>query len=324
MMPDKKILELATPYLPPGKKPRLFTDTSDFMRINPYDIIRIGKRHYLVLREEKERRFGMDEPKYWVKRTIELETGEHRIVKLTFHESFPLKLGEITIICYRSPEKEARILDLVRGHPNFMQGFTVRDTRGNPVRVIEIIRGKPIDYFVAQLALDHYRYFRDHFPRFLEYFLIGARALAFLHAHGERHGDVRRDHLYLETETMTPKWIDFDYNFDYQENPFGLDIFGLGSILLFLAGGGIYTPARVAEELGKEVAQRIDESDFSLIYRWRIMNLKKLFPYIPQELNYVLMHFSTGAEVFYESVEELLEDLAPVVKMAKEGRHVST
>ncbi|WP_456433490.1 serine/threonine protein kinase [Thermosulfuriphilus sp.] len=319
----EEIFRLASPYLPGHHRPRIFTDTSDFMRINPYDIIKIKDHHYLVLREEKERRFGMDEPKYWVKRAIELETGQHKIIKLTFHELFPLKLGEITIVCYRSPEKEARILDLVRGHPNFMQGFTIRDIRGNPVRVIEIIRGKPIDYFIAQIELDHYRYFRDHFPHFLEYFVTGARAISFLHQHGERHGDVRRDHLYLETETKRPKWIDFDYNFDYQENPFGLDIFGLGSILLFISGGGIYTATRVAEEMGEETARRIEASDYSLIYRWRIMNLKKLFPYIPEELNYVLMHFSTGAEVFYESVEEFLEDLAPVIKMAREGKHVS-
>jgi len=39
------------------------------------------------------------------------------------------------------------------------------------------------------------------------------------------------------------------------------------------------------------------------------VNLRKLYPYIPVELNRVLLHFSAGSEVFYDSVEELTEDL---------------
>ncbi len=39
------------------------------------------------------------------------------------------------------------------------------------------------------------------------------------------------------------------------------------------------------------------------------MNLRKLFPYIPESLNLILMHFAQGAEVFYETTEEILEDL---------------
>jgi hypothetical protein len=43
--------------------------------------------------------------------------------------------------------------------------------------------------------------------------------------------------------------------------------------------------------------------------RHRVINLQKLFPHIPDQLNHVLLHFSRGAEVFYERTEELLEDL---------------
>ena len=46
----------------------------------------------------------------------------------------------------------------------------------------------------------------------------------------------------------------------------------------------------------------------------RIMNLAKLFPWIPRELSDVLMHFSYGTDVFYESVQALLDDLYPVVE----------
>jgi hypothetical protein len=37
--------------------------------------------------------------------------------------------------------------------------------------------------------------------------------------------------------------------------------------------------------------------------------VKKIYPYIPQALNRVLMHFSKGANWFYEKVDQLLDDL---------------
>jgi hypothetical protein len=37
--------------------------------------------------------------------------------------------------------------------------------------------------------------------------------------------------------------------------------------------------------------------------------LKKVYPYIPESLNRILMHFSIGANWFYEHVDQLLEDL---------------
>jgi hypothetical protein len=42
-----------------------------------------------------------------------------------------------------------------------------------------------------------------------------------------------------------------------------------------------------------------------------VVNLRKIFPYIPEDLNRVLMHYSAASEVFYESVPELLADLEP-------------
>jgi hypothetical protein len=39
------------------------------------------------------------------------------------------------------------------------------------------------------------------------------------------------------------------------------------------------------------------------------MNLKKLYPYIPNGLNDVLAHFTMGADIFYESVGEVTADL---------------
>ncbi len=53
----------------------VYTDTTEFMNIGHGDVISLGDRHYLVLRDEAERRFGMRTPSFWVKRCTELESG---------------------------------------------------------------------------------------------------------------------------------------------------------------------------------------------------------------------------------------------------------
>jgi hypothetical protein len=61
--------------------------------------------------------------------------------------------------------------------------------------------------------------------------------------------------------------------------------------------------------LGETVAQTLTPTDFSLLTRNRIVNLQKLFPYIPEALNTIPLHFSAGADIFHETVEELHTDL---------------
>ena len=60
-----------------------------------------------------------------------------------------------------------------------------------------------------------------------------------------------------------------------------------------------------------QAALGLTEDDCALFFRHRVVNLKKLFPYLPEELNRVLMHYSAASEVFYETVPELLADLEP-------------
>jgi hypothetical protein len=46
-----------------------------------------------VVADMREGRFGIDDqPKYWVKKAVELETGELRILKLVFHEEFTTRM----------------------------------------------------------------------------------------------------------------------------------------------------------------------------------------------------------------------------------------
>jgi len=293
----------------------VFIDTTEFMSITYGDVIFVGGRHYLVLGDERERRFGMEDPKFWVKRCVEMESGQYRILKLEFQETFDQHIGPLTITCHRSAAKEARILRLVAGDKRFMQGQTHRDERGNLVRVLERVAGRRLDLNVEDLHVDHRTYFHEIYPGILERYIEACRAIHFLHQNGESHGDIRRDHLYVDHKTGDYCWIDFDYGYDATENPFGLDLFGLGNILAFITGMGVHTTQDSA--LAHPDAPNIIEADCALFFRHRIINLKKLFPYVPEELNRVLMHYSSASEVYYETVPELLADLEPCIPLLR-------
>ena len=43
------------------------------------------------------------------------------------------------------------------------------------------------------------------------------------------------------------------------------------------------------------------------------MNLRKLFPYVPERLNRILLHFSESAEIGYDSVAEFVGDMRDAV-----------
>ncbi len=290
---------------------RLVVDTTDFTSIDYGDVISLGDRHYIVLRDEVERRFGLEDFKFWVKRCKCLETGEFAILKLVFHEEFTQKIGPIAFRSFRSETKEARILDLVKDDPRFMHGFSLHDEAGNLVRVLEVVRGKRMDVFIDNFPGDHLEYFETNLHDMLGVFIDGCEAIEFLHENGEQHGDIRRDHAWVETGTGRIRWIDFDYAYESHANPFALDLFGLGNALLFVVGKQIYTPSLVQ---GMEGADGIVPDDFSLIYKKRMVNLRRLFPYVPEKLNAVLMHFAASAEVYYDSVNEFLDDLRPCLE----------
>lgn len=302
---------------PPQGKPNIVTDTTEFMSIQAGDVMVLEGVYYLVRGEEMEGRFGLDgEPKYWVKRCVDLSDGSAKVIKLVFHESFLMQLGEQQIQCFRSPQKEARILDKTRQDLCFMQGFNVRDTAGNLVRILDKIQGGTFLDFILHLSMEHEAYFHESLPGIFRNILGCVEAINRLHKMGELHGDIRNDHILLDRKTGTYTWIDFDYTYDWAENRFGVDLFGLGNILLLTVGKGFHNLPDLAAcgPSGMKMISCLDASDLSLFFKHRIINLKKLFPYIPNSLNDVLLHFSHGAKVFYESTEELLDDLTECEK----------
>jgi serine/threonine protein kinase len=316
---QENIRQIASRWLVPSRAPhrfRIHTDTTDFFRVEYGDVVVLGGNPYLVRHNAKEGRFGIDDDvKFWVKRAIDLQKGIPKIIKLVFYESFMSHVGGIEFECFRSPKKEARILDLVTGHKNFMQGFAVNDEKGNIVRVIDLIHGPPLSKFIEGLTLDHHHYFKELFPDILDHFMDCIRAIEFLHNNGEKHGDIRRDHIFIDREENRYRWIDFDFNYRHRENIYSYDLFGLGNILMFLAGKGDVLLFDLKKQSNPYLDALKDE-DLNIVFHNRVANLKKIYPYIPESLNQVLMHFSKGANWFYENTAQLLSDL-------EEVKHVS-
>lgn len=310
---DKSALDILTRYLPsfPRKHAgKIITDTTEFMSIDYGDVMFLDNKHYLVTKNLSERRFGLEDPKYWVKRCRELETGNQQIIKLEFYEKFDVTIGSIQSSCYRSPRKESRILQLINNDMRFMQGRTVLDTKGNCVRILDIIYGTELDVVLDRLQISHEEYFHTVFPDFFAKYIGAVKAIEHLHTNQEQHGDIRRDHLLVESETKSWRWIDFDYTFGLRENPYALDIFGLGSILLLLVGQREITAQQLAATNNQATTSgNIEKEDMALAMPYRLANIQKKYPYIPNALNNVCMHFSAKNSVFYSSVTEFVTAL---------------
>ncbi len=294
-------------------KERIFTDTTNFFTIDYGDIVHVEDRRFLIKGHEREERFGLDEPKFWVKKAVDLDTGERKIIKLSFFESFETTIGKVRIPCFRHPEKEGAVLQLVGNHPHFMHGCAYHDEKGNNVRVLDIVYGKNFYLHVNAISMEHKQYFKQLLPGILGKLLTLFESLRLLHENGFKHGDIRNDHIIIEEGTGNYVWIDFDYDFDSVENPFSLDLMGLGNILTYAIGKGFHNlqekDAVTGNPIYKDLLPVVVPEDFSIVHQWRFMNLKKLFPYIPASLNDILAHFTLGSDIFYESVDEIVDDL---------------
>jgi hypothetical protein len=77
---------------------------------------------------------------------------------------------------------------------------------------------------------------------------------------------------------------------------------------MFLVGKGDVSPRDLKKQGHPGIAD-IDEEDLNIIRTNRVANLRKIYPYIPECLNRVLLHFSKGAKWFYENTGQLLMDL---------------
>jgi serine/threonine protein kinase len=216
----QRILEVTKRSAP--SKIMVFEDTSAFMSIDAGSVLRLNGNDYLVLGYAREGRFGLDEqPKFWVKTVIDLTTGERKIVKLVFNETFTSRIGSTVFTCVRNPRKESEILRRMHGHPNFMQGKPARDAIGNLVWIIDFIPGPSLYEYLRRLDMPHEAYYRQIFSKLIIPVVECIDGIAQLHRQGLHHGDIRADHILLKKQSSDYVWINFDYEVGYG----GYDLF---------------------------------------------------------------------------------------------------
>jgi len=286
---------------------RVIKDTSDCMRIQRGHVLCLGDREFVIEGNRHETRFGIgDQPKYWVFAAIDLNSGKRFILKTVFHEEFTVHIGLFKVRCYRSPQKEAEVLNLVRGDHRFMQGYTELDTSGNQVRIIDYIRGPSIFQYIHNCQKSHEAYFHEDLPGMLHKLTGCMEAIKFLHDHGTCHGDIRNDHVIIEADTGAYRWIDFDLN----QHVSDFDVWSMGNILNYAVGQGINSFHTIlkGDRFSESVKSSLKPEDGSAFYEYRVINLVKLFPYIPRRLNAILMHFAIKPRGSYSTMDQLLDD----------------
>ncbi|MEW6440296.1 MAG: protein kinase [bacterium] len=303
---------------PLAPKVPILEDTSEYMAIQTGMVLRLEGNDYYVTGDAREGRFGINEqPKFWVKYAIDLTTAERKVIKLVFYEECSTRLGRFLLRCSRSPEKESAILEIVRGHPLFMQGVTVRDAKGNTVRILDNIHGESLFSYVVDIRQPHEEYFFETFPGLLRCFIPCIDAIRFLHERGQHHGDIRNDHVLIENGSGLYRWIDFDYQVDYPE----YDLWSMGNILIYVVGKGIHPIRTALQDPSRYPSKAADltSDDAMVFYPYRVANLKKLYPYIPVKLNEVLLRFSNGARDTYKDFQSQMDDLQEALSLMSAG-----
>ena len=85
----------------------------------------------------------------------------------------------------------------------------------------------------------------------------------------------------------------------------------MGNILNYAIGKGINTCGGYGGPDGGRGSggAKIEEDDALLFYPYRLANLHKIYPYIPPDMNDMLLRFSAGATDFYEDFGRMADDL---------------
>ena len=292
-------------------QPRILENTANVFNIASGDVLRLAGDDYFVFGDAKEGRFGLDdEPKPWVKYAFDLTEGNKKVIKLVFDESFSTRIGLFLIKAKRSAQKEADFLDVVQGHPHFMQGISLWDKGRNLVRIIDFIQGVSLFNFILDLRLDHQTYYRDVFPTLFANLIACIEGMRFVSKTGLHHGDIRNDHILIESKTNCYKWIDFDYSVTHSD----FDLWSIGNLIIFAAAGGLLLHRDIAEHPGKYplCKERITSDDCSLYHKYRVANVKKVYPYISEKLNRFCMRYSQGALSLFDGYAPLIEELRGV------------
>jgi serine/threonine protein kinase len=299
----RRAYELAGLELPAA--PRVLRDTSNFLTIDRGDVLELAGHPYLVIGHEREGRFGIDDqPKYWVKRAVSLRTGRMHVVKLVFHESFSTAVHGQHYACERSARKEAQVLEVVRDHPNFMQGVAVLDEGANLVRVIDFIEGPSLLQHLGSLTMSHEQYLETALPPLLAETYDCVAGIAFLHEHQLCHGDIRNDHIILDAHSGRARWIDFDYT----RPSLAFDVWSIGNILNCVLAKGFVTYHELRRSR-PDLLARLGGEDASVFFPHRVMNLDKIHPHLPPCLARLLRRFAVGDCARFRRADQVRDEL---------------
>jgi len=293
---------------PVSENVKMITDTTEFTNICRGHVVRLDDRYLLVTGNIYESCFGLSsEPKYWVKKVVDLESGIQQIMKMAYHEEFQTSIGRLRIRCHRNPHKEGHVLELVRGNDHFMQGQAFFDQHGNKVRVVDYIRGECLYEMILGTRLSHEEYFHNELPKILRKLRNCFEAVRLLHDNGLCHGEIGSDHILIERDTGKFRWIDFDLMQEFSD----YDVWSMGNVLQLCVGMGTVTFHEVfnSNVFPEAVKRGLSDDDASAFFENRIVNLQKLFPYIPDQLNDILLRFASNTSWFYESVGQLIVDI---------------
>lgn len=285
---------------------KIVEDTSDWVNISAGNVVFIEGKYYLIRGNMREPRFGIDDqPKLWVFHAIDLDNGDEKIIKTVFYEEFIVHISILKIRCYRSPDKEGKVLELTHGDKRFMQGKPCYDTKGNNVRIIDYIHGKSLFRYIPEIHKEHEPYFFEDIPYILRKLFDSFLAIRFLHENKLCHGDIRNDHIYIESATGDFRWIDFDLAQDLSD----FDLWSFGNVINYVLAKGIRTYDSVlkGKEFPDSVKDSLKSTDCSAFYTYRIMNLQKLYPYIPQKLSNILQHFTINPVSYYKNSDEFID-----------------
>ncbi len=166
---QESLREMASRWLSPSQVPKRFRirgDTTDFFRVEYDDVVVLKGSPYLIRHNAKEQRFGLeDEDKHWVKRAIDLESGDLKIFKLVFYEKFLSHIGDIEFCASGAPEGGPNPGPGIRNR-SFMQGHSVEDEKGNLIRVLDFIRAIRFPN-TWDMTIDHEPYFYEPASRCL-------------------------------------------------------------------------------------------------------------------------------------------------------------
>jgi len=185
-----------------------------------------------------------------------------------------------------------------------MQGRTVCDSAGNLVRIIDFVSGMDLLSSLHAMPARHEEYFHTVFPVVLAGVTRALEGIQRLHDAGLFHGDIRNDHLLIERGTGLYRWIDFDLD---QDSSY-FDVWSAGNVLHCVVGKGFVT-FRDAIQAQPALSGRLQQEDASVFFPYRVMNLRKVYPYIPEGLNRILRHFSFGGTP-YDTISQIAGDLA--------------